>query len=199
MFVFDPNQTSARLQAVMEGYLDGIMLLTELGGWVHANAIARRICGELSADSIQSNSVPKEIWRVCGSLIESRQLYPDQKMVLESEVITKSGTPLRIRARWLEQIVLPPGQNPAALDTLYLLVVLEDRSQTIQNLVTSHARKYGFTQRQKEVWALQQAGCSYQKIAARLYITINTVKKHIKDVRGKMQEVQAWEEYSDRV
>lgn len=196
MFIFDPNQPPAQLQAVMEGYLDGIVLLTELGGWVHANAIARRLCAQLAPDSMQPNSVPKEIWRVCESLIESRQLYPDQKLVLESEVVTPTGTPLRIRARWLEPL-LPFGQ--AAASDRYLLVVLEDRSQTIQNLVLSHAYKYGFTQRQTEVWALQQAGCSYQRIAARLYITINTVKKHIKDVRAKMQERQEWEEYGDRI
>lgn len=184
MFGIAPPELPSRLQAVVEGFVDGILIVNESGDWIHANTTARQICHQLGRNPAQPNQAPLEIQRVCESLIESRSLFPQQKFVLESEVKTPAGAVLRIRAQWLE-----------AEPSHYLLVVLEDRYQSLQNLAASHAKKYGLTDRQAQVWALRRAGHSYQEIAQRLYITQNTVKKHMKDIHAKILDVQEWEDY----
>jgi DNA-binding CsgD family transcriptional regulator len=184
MFISAPDGLPSQLQIVVEGFVDGILILTEFGEWMHANASARHICQQLTPQTAQPTGVPKEIWQVCWSLIESRLVLPESTVVLESEVITKTGRNVRIRARWLDF---------AAEERAYLLVVLEDRHQTVQHLATSDAKKYDLTDRQAQVWALRRAGYSYQAIADQLYITLNTVKKHMKDIRAKILEIQQWQ------
>ncbi|NEQ50076.1 MAG: LuxR family transcriptional regulator, partial [Leptolyngbya sp. SIO3F4] len=43
--------------------------------------------------------------------------------------------------------------------------------------------------READVWILHRIGLSYQEIAARLYIALNTVKKHMKNVYAKQNLV----------
>lgn len=167
------------LQAIIEGFVDGVLILTEQGDWVHANEYARRICNELSQGTSQFNAVPQQIWNVCESLIDSYEVFPELKMIIESEVDTDKSGFFRIRARWL---VLDESVRP------YLLVTIEDRRQSNQNIAIADAQKYGLTRREAEVWLLRRANYSYKEIAAKLYITHNTVKKHLKNIYAKQQE-----------
>lgn len=166
------------MQAVIESFLDGIFILTIQGELVHANEGALHICQQLSG-GIDKFQVPDEIQRICQSLIESRQLFPDQNISIESEIETYKSVKIRIRARWLQSN--ESNEN-------YLLVTLEDRKQTNQSIAISEAIKYGLTERESQVWLLRRANYSYQEIAEELYITINTVKKHLKNIYAKQQE-----------
>lgn len=172
------------LQAIIDSFFDGVLILTKTGEWVHANECARRICRQLSQHTSQVNSVPQPIWRVCESLIESRELFPQQKMIIESEIDTANSTTFRIRVRWLE---LDASTQP------YLLAILEDQYQSTQNAANTDAKKYGLTPREAEVWSLKRANYSYKEIAAQLYIGYNTVKKHLKNIYAKQQELH-WTE-----
>ncbi len=163
------------MEAVIESFVDGIFIMTTEGELVHANERAHYICQQLS-QGIYQGKVPYEIGRICNSLIESRQLFPNQKISIESEVETKSSIKIRIRARWL--------QGNESSDN-YLIVTLEDRQQTNQSMAISEAKKYGLTERESQVWLLRRENYSYQEIAEELYITINTVKKHLKNIYSK--------------
>lgn len=167
------------LQAIVEGFVDGVLILTERGEWIHANKRARRICQQFSSDQLHHNSVPQPIWQICESLSDSRELFPDQKMIIEAEIDTNSGTIWRVRVRWLE---LDENNSP------YLLVTIEDRNQSSHNTAIAEAKKYNLTPREAQVWSLRRANYSYKEIAAKLYITTNTVKKHLKNVYAKQQE-----------
>ena len=158
------------MQAVIESFVDGIFILTTQGELVHANERARCIC---------QGKIPSEIRRICQSLSESRQLFPSQSISIESEIKTESQAKIRVRARWLEA-------NETNND--YLIVTLEDRKQTNQSMAISEAKKYALTEREAQVWLLRRANYSYQEIAEELYITINTVKKHLKNIYAKQQE-----------
>ncbi|MUG91303.1 winged helix-turn-helix transcriptional regulator [Scytonema sp. UIC 10036] len=46
---------------------------------------------------------------------------------------------------------------------------------------------YGLTPREAEIWFLYRSRCSYKEIAERLYISVNTVKKHMKNIHSKQQ------------
>ena len=173
------------LQAIIEGFVDGILILTEQGEWVHANDCARRICARPQLKGTPSSTVEREIWRVCQSLIDSHQLFPKENILIESEINLENVT-YRIRARWLEL---------AQTEHKFLLVTLEDQQQSSQNIAIADAKKYGLTVREAEVWLLRRANYSYKDIAAKLYITLNTVKKHMKNIHAK-QQATAWaEEY----
>jgi DNA-binding CsgD family transcriptional regulator len=175
---------NALLQGVIESFLDGVLVLTEQGECVQANNLAYQICQQLTPASSQPNSVPKEIWDVCQFLIESRDVYPTQSRIIESEVALYPSTPMRIRVRWL---------NLNAISHPYLLVILEDRCQSIQNLALTEVEKYGLTPREAEVWLLHRANCTYKEIAVKLYISLNTVKKHLKNIQAKRETVLSLE------
>lgn len=187
MFVSASDELKPQLQAVVEGFVDGILILTEYGGWVQANARAQQICRQFTPETRLNPDrppVPKPIWQVCAALIDSRSTFSQHQFVLESEILTPDRVKLRVRAQWL------PSDR---VDAPYLLVVLEDCSQSAQHLADWGTTKYRLTSRQAQVWALRQLGCSYEEIGVQLYITQNTVKKHLKDIYAKIREVQDWE------
>lgn len=180
----EPSKQHFLLQAIIEGLVDGVLILTEQGDWIHANEYARRICHQLSQRTSLVNSVPQPIWRVCESLIDSRELFFDQRMIIESEIDVDNLAALRIRVRWLEL-----GEN----NYPYLLVTIEDRQQSTHNAALTDVKKYGLTPREAEIWLLRRANYSYKEIADRLFITLNTVKKHMKNIYAK-QEGNLWVE-----
>lgn len=166
------------LQAVIEGFVDGIIILTPEMKLLHVNEYARNICNKLT-DLYLEQIIPEEIWNICESLIESRELFPDSNIFMELEV-EKNSKKVRIRARWLE---MDDNKNE------YMIVTLEDCHESNQSIAIRDAKKYGLTERETQVWLLRKANLSYKEIAARLYITINTVKKHLKSIYAKQQDM----------
>ena len=73
------------------------------------------------------------------------------------------------------------GDNFADVDR-EIVDRLESRLQEIELVV---AKRYGLTKRETEVWRLQRGGLSYQQIAKKLFISLNTVKRHLQSVHGK--------------
>lgn len=173
------------LQGVIESFFDGILVLTEQGELVQANDLARQICEQLTQGESQRNPVPKEIWRVCRALIESRSLYHNQPVIIESEITTHNLTRLRIRTQWLKL---------SAIKYPCLLVILEDRYQSVQNLAIAEVDKYGLTPREAEVWLLRRRQYALKEIATELCISLNTVKKHLKNIQAKRETVLYMEE-----
>lgn len=180
----EPSRHTYLLQAIIEGFVDGVLILNEQGEWIHANDCARRICQQFSSERLQNHLVPLPIWQICESLIESRELFPNERMIIEAEIGANDTDDFRVRVRWLEL-----DEN----DSLYLLVTLEDRKQSTHNAALAEAKQYDLTPREAEVWLLRKANYSYKEIAAKLYITINTVKKHMKNVYAKQQSI-LWSE-----
>jgi DNA-binding CsgD family transcriptional regulator len=174
------------LQAVVEGLIDGVLLVSSQGDVLQSNSCARRICQQLqhasSYQEFQSQpKLPAEIWRVCAALRESRELFPNEKIIPESE-ITVDGLTVRIRAQWL---FVQPGIKSTGDQDACILVTLEDQDQTLQNRAIADMQKFGLTPREGQIWALRLQGYSYQEITAKLFITENTVKKHIKSILSK--------------
>ncbi len=67
-------------------------------------------------------------------------------------------------------------------------MVIEDRNRSDQALATLEMLRYGLTPREREVWMLRRSGRSYQEIADALYISVDTVKRHLKNINTKRQE-----------
>ncbi len=170
------NSTSPHflLQAVLEGFIDGILVLTDQQEIYYANTTAQQLCLQLNH---QSDSLPEIIWQACKALIDSRDLYPNQPIVLESEVESATVN-LRIRVQWLQL---------EAVDRPCILVRLQDQNQAAQGLAISEAQTWKLSPRETEVWLRRRASHSRKQIAIALYIAEDTVKKHLKNIQIKRQ------------
>jgi DNA-binding CsgD family transcriptional regulator len=169
------------LQAVIEGFMDGILIVNPKGQILKANSRAHELCQHLSI----SGQMPSPIWQVCEALIESQRLFPGQRIVPEAEAVI-GDVNLRIRVRWLNQNL--EDQENLSQEFSCLIVTLEDRQQTLHNLAIAATQKYDLTTREAEIWQMRLQGHSYQAIASELYITQNTVKKHVKNILAKRRE-----------
>jgi DNA-binding CsgD family transcriptional regulator len=162
------------LQAVLESFVDGILVLTDQQELYYANATAQDLCFRLTG---KANTLPPILWQTCTALIESRELYPNQPIVLESELESETVN-LRIRVQWLQ------------LDTIdrpCMLIRLQDQHQATQGLAIAEAQTWQLSPRETEVWLRRRASNSRKQIAAALYIAEDTVKKHLKNIQTKRQ------------
>jgi RNA polymerase sigma factor (sigma-70 family) len=192
------------LQSIVERLIDGVVLVTEQGKVLQANEFAHQICRRLDArsssevaatnvkrsksksgNSLDLQTLPQEVWRVCQALLDSDRLFPDQKVIPELEITLADRSIVRIRAQRFDW----NGNSEEQMHTLSrcILVTLEDRHQALQHRAIADLLKFNLTPREGQIWQLRLQGCSYREISARLYITENTVKKHIKNILAKRQ------------
>ena len=162
------------LRAALEGLQDGFVIADQTTGEIKKiNPPAQRICALLSA---ADNRLPIEVWRVCQAALKNQDVLSFQKIGLDAEIILPDLGTVRIRV-----------QNIQLAQTPYLIVVLEDRQQTIRNQALSDAALFGLTERETEVWQLRLRGADYSEISTTLWISANTVKKHIKSILAKQR------------
>lgn len=114
------SHSGSWFQGMLEGYVEGILLLTEQGECLYANERARLICALLDQPESPTFIVPPEIWQVCLSVIESQTLFPNQRVIIESEIVPLESTVIRIQAQWFD---LSKVEQPC------LLIMLEDLTE----------------------------------------------------------------------
>lgn len=180
-----PSANNLLAQAIIASMVDGILILTESGQWVQGNSVARHICDRITGEQSGYGTVPLEIWRTCQALIDSRGQHPRRTFIIEAEVEVAPHEHVRIRARWFET-----SESPKP----YILVILEDRRHSMQNLAITEVDRYDLTPREADVWLLHRRDYMYQEIAEELHISINTVKKHMKNINAKRQVALVIEE-----
>lgn len=168
------------LQKIIESLADGILILSKTGSILYANKDANHICYQLNQFLNSKNLIPPNIWYLCESLIESHSLFPDKNLILSDEIDIDKSTILRIRVRWL---------NLDKINNSCLLVTIENRYESLKNAALAEVKQYDLTQREGEIWLLHRANYTYKEIAEQLYITINTVKKHMKNIHAKRQNL----------
>ncbi len=167
------------LQEIVENLEDGILILTETGDLVHRNVSAISICSQFNQLSLNGNSVPPIIINTCRTLMKNN--FDCDNLTIQSEdIVVSQSLIFRLRVR---RFNLESSEQP------YLLVTIENRYQSLKNVALSEAYKYHLTKREAEIWSLYRGASSYKQIAERLFITVNTVKKHIKNIRAKQQSI----------
>ncbi|MEB3295285.1 MAG: helix-turn-helix transcriptional regulator [Synechococcales bacterium] len=195
------------LLSVLEGLVDGILILRSTGDVVYANTIAQEICQrlfqttDLQTADFQATPgavvspeparldppyvLPAEIWTICETLVQYEDLWCDRPFVLESDLTLVATQYLpqqhyRVRVQWLRM------DDDAER---CLMVRLEDQQQSWQSLAIAEVQKYGLTPREAEVWQLRRSNHSRKEIAAELHITLDTVKKHLCNIQLKRQRM----------
>ncbi|NJP09922.1 MAG: helix-turn-helix transcriptional regulator [Leptolyngbyaceae cyanobacterium RU_5_1] len=170
------------LQTIVDNLIDGVLIVTMDGEWVYGNYIAHRICQQLNLGTLVSEVIPPSIWQVCQILLERDRSGCEHPVVIESEISLEHLAQYRVRVCWLQ---MEDAQRP------YLLVTLEDRHKTASSRAISEVRQYGLTARQSDVWMLYRTGHTYREIATELFVTVNTVKRHMKDIHAKQKLIAA--------
>lgn len=177
---FYDNHQITLLQQVIESLRNGVLILTETGELIHINSNARKIFNQFyeSSANSQLNLVPCPIWHLCQLLIESRTLFSEQSIILSDEVVLDTFNTFRVRGRWLD---LEQFNHPC------LLVTIDNQNESLKKAIADEVKKYQLTPREAEVWQFYRVNYKYKEIAEHLYITINTVKKHMKSIHAKRQ------------
>ncbi|MEA5451766.1 LuxR C-terminal-related transcriptional regulator [Leptolyngbya sp. CCNP1308] len=166
----------AVLGRLFEGFADGVLLLTQDGTCLYSNQEGRRLCQVLQEGQRSARAIPLGLWVMCRHMIESRSLFEDIALVPTQTLTGAKNQLVRAKVQWLEL----PHDSEA-----YLLVLLEDQSRSAQATALLEAVRYKLTPREKDVWLLRHADCSYKEIAAKLFVSVNTVKRHLKSISAK--------------
>jgi len=166
------------LQAIVEFYPDGIVIVDNDGFVVAANQSARHICTYLTPEGLQNDRVPTQIWRVCQTIFDNYTEFEDTPVMIDDRIDLKPAGYVRIRAQWF----IPDATHPC------VIITLEDTWKSARSRAIAEKRKYGLTEREMEVRLLRLVQCTYEMIAKQLHITVNTVKKHVKSINMKLDE-----------
>lgn len=165
---------------IVSELVSGILIVTDKKKIVYSNLYGRRVIKQLDPTTDDSVQLPAEIWHICQSLIQIHSLFPNQCWLAQFDIFIENFAILNIRARWL---------TVDKLDQPYLLLLIEDRKNTINKVIAQEAEQYGLTPREKQVWSLHRQGRTYKQIALELEITPNTVKKHMKSIHSKRKKI----------
>ncbi|MEM1279553.1 MAG: helix-turn-helix transcriptional regulator [Cyanobacteria bacterium P01_H01_bin.152] len=178
-----PARLSAEMlqlgKASLATHLGNVLILTEAGKVLYASETLQDCLRSLT-DNPGTTSLPQEIIVICQILRQCRHRFPHQHWTTEFDILTKDAIALRIRSRWLK---LDGFEQPC------ILLIVEDRRQMVQDIVLDEAQHWGLTPREQEVWLLHRDGCTYDQIAAKLIISKNTVKKHMRSIHAKRRAV----------
>jgi DNA-binding CsgD family transcriptional regulator len=167
-------------KTILEGFSDGILILNPNGDCIHMNREGKAICQSLMEDQDLNPSVPDCLLTLCKHLVDSRQWFPNQPLVLTQTLTQAENVRIRAKVQWLEV--------PSTPETC-LLVMLENLTQSAKTTALLESVQYNLTPREKDVWLLRRANHSYEEIASNLYIAVNTVKRHLKSIYAKRQMV----------
>ena len=164
---------------ILSDLVNGILLLTDEKKIVYSNLYSRRILKQLDKSVDGSSQIPLEIWHICQYLIDIRSLFPGQFWLTQFDIFVENLAILHIHARWL---------TADTLDRSYLLLLIEDRKNILNKIISQEADHYGLTPREREVWLLHRRGRTYKQISFELKITPNTDKKHMKSIHSKRKK-----------
>jgi DNA-binding CsgD family transcriptional regulator len=166
------------LKEVIESLQDGLLIISETGELLYANTSAHHTFHQISQDNYHQHKLPQAIWQICELLLVSHNLFPDKLLILSDEISLDKLKLFRVRVKLL---------NLAKFKHYCFLVTIENRYESMRNLVNAEVTQYNLTQREADIWSLYRASYSYKEIAEHLYISINTVKKHMKNIHAKRQ------------
>ncbi|MEB3210727.1 MAG: LuxR C-terminal-related transcriptional regulator [Leptolyngbyaceae bacterium] len=182
------------LATVFETLLDhlfpfqGFMLLDGEGNLVHCSPRAKHFCSGVRIESNDRDNhpsrkhslteLPETIKHLAECLIESRELFQNQHIQLQDVVVLNEMTPLQLQlhARWVH---LGPQRHP------FIVVTFENLTESVHQQALIDAQQYQLTDRETEVWELHLRGFTYRQMAEKLYISVNTVKRHMKSIHSK--------------
>ena len=172
--------------ALLESLPQGVMVLSRNLQPLYLNEKANHLCQLLASGDRQSASLPLAISEICYRLLKNMSSNK-QPLVVERQ--TPQDQLIRIRASWLP-VNLQDCAAASPRDSQYILVILDNSTEALQEELRIEQKRYDLTERESEIWMLLRQECSYQEIARTLRISLNTVKTHVKNIYAKKRSGQ---------
>ncbi|XHX80398.1 MAG: helix-turn-helix transcriptional regulator [Stenomitos frigidus ULC029] len=172
--------------SLLESLHQGVIVTSRSLKPLYWNARGRLLCQHLTGGDVQPLELPTAVSEMCRRLMRDERLG-DRPLILECQ--TATGQTIRMNARWLH---LPDDR---ATQQPYILILLENCNDLLQEEVRIERKKYDLTEREAEVWMLLRQEYSYQDVAKLLQISLNTVKTHVKNVYAKKRSCQGREKF----
>lgn len=165
----------------------GLLLINRLGQVIQSSPKARELCQGLKTGTGPTpqgtrlswrdvGSLPTQIRALCTFMIESRDDFPNQRIQLNDDINVEDGCCIHLTGEWVDWGEAEPT---------YLLICLENRQEVSDQRAAFDTYRYQLTARESDVWRLALQGYSYSEIAAQLFISLNTVKRHMKSIYEK--------------
>lgn len=189
--------------SLLESLHQGVIVTSRSLNPIYWNAKARALCQHLSGSEFPPLELPAIVSEVCHRLMRE-DCTSDRTLVMECQAPT--GQTIRISARWLYLNTGSRGGTKAVQSGAktadweeqsqpYMLVLLENCHDLLQEELKIEQKKYDLTERETEVWMLLRQEYTYQEIAKMLQISLNTVKTHVKNVYAKKRSCQGREKF----
>jgi len=188
--------------SLLESLHQGVIVTSRSLNPLYWNAKARLLCQQLAGSEFPPLELPMAVSEVCHRLMREERLG-DRPLVMECQAAT--GQTIRISARWLDltadrsqtaaKNAVPKAGDRTEPRQSYILVLLENCNDLLQEELRIERKKYDLTEREAEVWMLLRQEYSYQDVAKLLQISLNTVKTHVKNVYAKKRSCQGRDKF----
>jgi DNA-binding CsgD family transcriptional regulator len=153
---------------------------------IYLNLKAKEICRQIWHGHYNLNSLPPVISDLHQCLVKNYN-YSDRVFVVDYQVDRERV--IRIRVSYLA-IETEEEPNLTASNSPWLLISLEDRSAILRQELHAEQKKYNLTNRETEIWKLLSQSYTYQDIAQKMQVSLNTVKFHAKNIYAKKRICQ---------
>lgn len=164
----------------------GLVLLDDNGHLLQSSPKARKVCDSLNRDISETQhgcvhkedeaNLPSQIQVLYKALLESQSVFADKRIQLNDDIFLEDSIRIHLNAKWIQL-----GMEASN----HVLITIEDLTETSHQRALSDSYQYHLTPREMEVWELYLQGLTYRQISEKLFIAINTVKKHMKSIYGK--------------
>ncbi len=163
------------------GAAPGVLVLDQRGRVLHHTQAAEawlKDLGDLGPGWREGDGLPVAVWSAVGALRRalSPQTERDRAKVPRVCVRARSGRWLTLHASMSE-----PRQPDGSGETVIVIEPAGLKEMTWLNTAT-----YGLSPREEEVVGLVVRGASTRQISQALYVTEDTVQKHLQNVFGKV-------------
>ncbi|MBE9070484.1 helix-turn-helix transcriptional regulator [Leptolyngbya cf. ectocarpi LEGE 11479] len=184
--IWDSQLNHSFLESFLEAFSEGILVFDLSGALLYVNEAACGLLKQATSTYEQQRLLEREIRALYRLMVEQSTDRIEAQTSLdeiplrsvEAEVMLSLNMQLRIHVRRFQVCTYPDEM---------VWVRLEDRQQLSRARALLESRWYGLSEREGEVWQLRQAGFTYAEVAQRLFITVNTVKKHVRNIRAKRE------------
>ncbi|MEM6252420.1 MAG: helix-turn-helix transcriptional regulator [Cyanobacteria bacterium P01_D01_bin.156] len=173
------SMLSSLLKAALDNLVDGLLIVAASGRVLQANTTAARVCDSLTVSDVflpEISKIPAVLWRLCSPIFKKISDGIEAHLEGEFDITNVNHQPIRVRIQPL---------NLKIQEEDCLMLILEDRYQAYRRRAIADGQRYGLTPREVDVWVLRLQEQSYEAIAGTLFITENTVKKHVKSILAK--------------
>ena len=164
----------------------GLALMDENGRLMQSSPKVRKLCHSLGEGTPKNQlsyfdqegklDLLTAVHVLCKTLRDSRSVFADKRIQLQEDILLEDSTRIRLNAEWIQL----GAENPH-----HILIIIEDLTEASRQRALSDAYRYNLTPREMEVWELSLQGFTYRQISEKLFIAINTVKKHMKTIHSK--------------